>query len=69
MVTSESSSLIPFTAHNVLLPDGSRTIPGEILLEEHPFPQAILRTLDLVFPERTPGQYSAVDPWKEATPR
>jgi SAM-dependent methyltransferase len=61
MVTSEPSSLIPFTAHNVLLPDGSRTIPGEILLEEHPFPQAILRTLDVVFPERAPGQYSAVD--------
>lgn len=30
------AELLPFTAHNILLPDGSRTIPGQILLEDDP---------------------------------
>jgi SAM-dependent methyltransferase len=53
--------VVPFTAHNMVLADGTLSIPGEILLEEHPLPRAVLRTLDAFFPDRRPGQYSVVD--------
>jgi SAM-dependent methyltransferase len=39
-----------FTAHNVLLADGTRTIPEWGLLTEDPYTQAVLRTLDLFCP-------------------
>ena len=45
----------------MVLADGTLSIPGEILLEEHPLPQAVLRTLDAFFPGRRPGEFSVVD--------
>ena len=54
-------ALVPFTAHNMVLADGSLSIPGEILLEEHPLPKAVLRTLDAFFPRRRDGEFSIVD--------
>jgi len=53
--------MVPFTAHNMLLVDGSPSIPGETLLEEHALPKAILRTLDVFFPQRQNGEFSIVD--------
>jgi SAM-dependent methyltransferase len=54
--------MTPFTAHNMVLADGTRSIPGEaLLLEQHPLPQAVLRTLDAFFPTRQPGEFSIVD--------
>jgi SAM-dependent methyltransferase len=57
----DGTPMVPFTAHNVVLPDGSHSIPGEMLLSERPMARAIGRTLDLVFPERAPQEFSAVD--------
>jgi SAM-dependent methyltransferase len=54
-------SLLPFTGHNLLLEDGSPSIPGQILLEENPLPRAVLRTLDAFFPNRAGGEFSIVD--------
>jgi hypothetical protein len=53
--------IVPFTAHNMVLADGTQSIPGEILLEEHPLPRAVLRTLDAFFPGRSGGEFSIVD--------
>jgi SAM-dependent methyltransferase len=54
--------MVPFTAHNMVLADGSRSMPGEdLLLEEHPLPQAVLKTLDAFFPQRQQGEFSVVD--------
>jgi SAM-dependent methyltransferase len=51
-----------FTAHNVALADGERTMPGEeLLLEEWPLPKAVMRTLDLVFPPGTREGATIVD--------
>jgi SAM-dependent methyltransferase len=54
-------SLMPFTAHNLILADGTPSIPGQRLLEENPLPQAVLRTLDSFFPDRAGGEFSIVD--------
>jgi SAM-dependent methyltransferase len=53
--------MVPFTAHNLVLADGTLSIPGEILLEEHPLPKAVLRTLEAFFPNRRSGEFSVVD--------
>jgi len=58
---SETTSLVPFSAHNMVLADGTMSIPGEILLEEHPLPRAVLKTLDAFFPNRSDGEFSIVD--------
>ena len=39
-----------FTAHNVVLPDGTETLPGVTPLAETGICRAALRTLNLVFP-------------------
>lgn len=59
--TAPTSPLLPFTAHNVRLNDGSETIPGEVTLAKRALPQAVLRTLDFCFPDRAEGELSAVD--------
>ncbi|MDQ2728249.1 MAG: class I SAM-dependent methyltransferase [Actinomycetota bacterium] len=58
---SDSPTLLPFTAHNLSLADGSVTIPGDMLLEDRPMARAVLRSVDLLFPGRAPQEYSAVD--------
>jgi SAM-dependent methyltransferase len=55
------SDLLPFTSHNILLPDGTQTCPATPLLEEQPLSKAPLRTLDAFFPNRRPGEFSIVD--------
>ncbi len=55
------TGLVPFTAHNLILADGTPSIPGQRLLEENPLPRAVLRTLDSFFPHRRPGEFSIVD--------
>jgi SAM-dependent methyltransferase len=61
MSTTPEGEMVPFTAHNLVLADGTMSIPGEILLEEHPLPQAVLRTLEAFFPNRQNGEFSVVD--------
>jgi SAM-dependent methyltransferase len=58
---SPATNLLPFTGHNLALADGTLSMPGEILLEENPLPQAVLRTLDAFFPNRGDGEFSVVD--------
>ncbi|MBV8457541.1 MAG: DUF1698 domain-containing protein [Acetobacteraceae bacterium] len=56
-----SPSIGSFTAHNILLPDGSRTIPDKSdLLADHGPMQAARRVLDLLFPYG-PKQRSIAD--------
>jgi SAM-dependent methyltransferase len=55
------TGLLPFSAHNLVLADGTPSIPGQILLEEQPLPQAVLRTLESLFPDRRGGEFSIVD--------
>ncbi|MGH9120518.1 MAG: class I SAM-dependent methyltransferase [Acidimicrobiales bacterium] len=52
----DDAALLPFSAHNVALPNGERTIPGEILLEERPYPRAVMRSLELLFPAGGRGE-------------
>jgi len=42
--------IVPFTAHNIRLPDGSCTRPDFPLTADEPVTRAIMRTLDLLFP-------------------
>lgn len=44
------SPLIPFTAHNIELPGGTRTRPGAPLTAAEPVTRAVMRTLDIFFP-------------------
>lgn len=51
----------PFTAHNILLSDGSTTIPGQQLLCESEQCVAFLRTIKAFFPNRSPDTIHIVD--------
>ncbi|HVH79243.1 MAG TPA: hypothetical protein VM782_07630, partial [Stellaceae bacterium] len=56
-IESEQMSLFPFTAHNIALPDGTRTVPEfEDLLEDGPAFKAAARMLKLVFPDGLAGK-------------
>jgi len=44
------SKVPQFTAHNIVLPDGTMTIPGKPVLAESDQAKAALRALDLIFP-------------------
>lgn len=61
-MTSEIQSSLPaFSAHNIKLPDGRETLPGQGLIEQSGVSQAALRTLKSLFrPEEIPGT-SVVD--------
>ena len=52
--------MVSFTAHNILLPSGKRTIPGEDLLADGPLVRSVLRTLDTAFAGDVAGK-SIVD--------
>jgi SAM-dependent methyltransferase len=45
-----TSAIIPFTAHNIQLKDGSCTRPGASFTADEPVTRAVMRTLDLFFP-------------------
>jgi SAM-dependent methyltransferase len=55
------SELLPFTAHNIELPDGTRTVPEVGLLADDPYCQAVLRTLRLACPVSPDRQPRVVD--------
>ncbi len=55
------SELIPFTAHNIQLPDGTLTRPGVPTTAQEPVTRAVLRTLDIFFPPAARTQASIVD--------
>lgn len=50
-----------FLAHNVLLPDGSRTLPGRPLLTDDPACAALLRTASLLAPPAPGGGTTVLD--------
>ena len=50
-----------FTAHNILLPDGSRTIQDKPLLCDEEQCKAFLRTIKAGFPDRSPQTIRIVD--------
>lgn len=50
-----------FTAHNIVLPDGTQTLPGRSLISESPVMKAALRTMALVFQDREPSTISVLD--------
>ncbi|MHB1575709.1 MAG: class I SAM-dependent methyltransferase [Candidatus Dormibacteria bacterium] len=55
------SPLIPFTAHNIELPDRTLTRPGASLTAKEPVTQAVLRTLDLFFPPAGRAHTTVID--------
>jgi SAM-dependent methyltransferase len=55
------SPLIPFTAHNIELPDGTRTCPGVPVTAEEPVTGAVLRTLDTFFPPSGRRRTTVID--------
>ncbi|MGH9078011.1 MAG: class I SAM-dependent methyltransferase [Acidimicrobiales bacterium] len=60
-IDGAAAGILPYTAHNLALPDGSCTIPGQPLLEDLPLSRAVMGTLDLLFPHRGEGSCSVVD--------
>jgi SAM-dependent methyltransferase len=57
-----SPSDLTFTAHNIELPNGERTMPeDDLLLEERPLSKAVMRTLDLVFPPHSREGSTIID--------
>ena len=55
---SEIADLLPFTAHNIRLADGTRTIPDrDDLLEDHRWTRGALRALNSVL---DPGQIARI---------
>jgi SAM-dependent methyltransferase len=57
-----SPTLLSFTAHNVLLPDGTKTMPeSDTLLSDFVQCKAFLRTLKAFFRDKTPGQIRIAD--------
>jgi SAM-dependent methyltransferase len=55
------SSAMPFTAHNIVLNDGTLTRPNSPLTADEPVTRAVLRTLDLFFPPATREGTTIVD--------
>ena len=50
-----------FTAHNIVLPDGEQTNPGELPLSEHARTQAFMRVMRLAFGGRDPKTVRVAD--------
>ncbi|MHB1527730.1 MAG: class I SAM-dependent methyltransferase [Candidatus Dormibacteria bacterium] len=53
--------IIPFTAHNIRLGDGSCTRPNAPLTADEPVTRAVMRTLDLLFPSAQRRGTTVVD--------
>ncbi|MHB1499926.1 MAG: class I SAM-dependent methyltransferase [Candidatus Dormibacteria bacterium] len=55
------SPLIPFTAHNIALPDGTLTRPDSPLTAAEPVTEAVMRTLDIFCPSAARAATTIID--------
>src|SRR5579872_3546336 len=57
----ERSPMLSFTAHNIELGDGRRTIPDKPLLSDTAFTRSVLRTFELAFCDRDLSKVRVID--------